>query len=103
MIIKITDGDMSHFIEFSGGVRIEHVPSMNPEDWSDYEAQGEEAEPTAEWLHLVTIDEDDALEMHKPGIVIRPEGLPLRTYLTNMDAYLLSDKGKTVEVLHRCT
>lgn len=98
MIIKITDGDMSHFIEFSGGVQVQPVPTMVPGDWGDFDPGGE----PAEWYSLITVNEDDEPEMNTPGVVIRPEGVPLRTYLTNMDAYLLSDKGKTVEVLHRC-
>lgn len=99
MIIKITDGIVSHFIEFSGNVQVMQVPDMHPENWGEC---GIEDEPTSEWNRFITCDEDEQPEMDSPGVLIRPEGVPLRTYLTNMDAYLMSDKGKTVEVLHRC-
>lgn len=98
MIIKITDGEMSHFIEFSGNVQVHQVPNMRPLDWGDDDLS---KESTAEWLHFITIDEDGSPEMNRPGVLIRPEGIPVRTYLCNMDAYLMSDKGKTIEVLHR--
>lgn len=100
MIIKITDGEMSHFIEFSGHVQVHRVPSMRPEDWGD--DCDFSPESTAGWLNFITEDEDEEPELDTPGVVIRPEGLPLRTYLTNMDTYLMSDKGRTVEVLNRC-
>lgn len=100
MIIKITDGDMSHFIEFAGHVQVHHVPNMRPETWGDWDLT---PESSSEWMHFIVDADEDTLDLDRPGVVIRPEGLPLRTYLTNMDAYLMSDKGRTVEVLNRLT
>lgn len=98
MIVKITDGESSHYIQVNGGVHVQQVPHMRPDDWGDFDLT---PEVTAEWLRLITVDEDDRPEIENPGVVIRPEGVPLRTYLTNYDAYLLSESGKTLEVLHR--
>jgi hypothetical protein len=96
MYVKITDGLNTHFISLSGDVRFEDAPTM------EYEEIQDDNEPTTDFLHFVTVDEDDRPEYHKPGVLIRPEGLPLRTYVTNWDVYLLSDSGKTLEVVHRC-
>lgn len=98
MILKITDGDISHFVHCSGDVQVQRVDTMNPEDWGDFDVT---EESTAEWMRFLTVNEDDTPDLMASGVVIRPEGLPLRTYLTSMDAYLMTDQGKTIEVLHR--
>lgn len=97
MIIKITDGDVSHFFQFDGDLQVHKVPSMRPEDWGDLDLSDE----PAGWHRLISPTEDDEPDLSRPGVVLRPEGLPLKTYLTDWDVYLLSDKGKTVEVLNR--
>lgn len=107
MIIKITDGYTTHFIDCSGDVRVFCVPNVHTFGGSSPVLANEDAvenEPTAEWLPLINGPSGEVVggpASDPSGIVIRPEGLPLRSYLTNWDAYLMSDKGKTVEVLHR--
>lgn len=104
MIIKITNGYETHFVDCSGDVRVMCVPNVYTFGQAMPGEESIENEPTAEWLPLVTGPSASVIgspDSDPSGVVIRPEGLPLRSYVTNWDAYLMSDKGKTVEVLHR--
>lgn len=100
MLLKITDGILTHYLDGFDEVRVQHYDGFNADEAELNDA--ENVQPLYLYLELEPSEpEPPTRDVVILQPTVGPKSMCPRTIVTDFQVYLLNDAGKTIEVLHR--